>query len=180
MNYRRYTPTDFAELYAIEEVCFKPPLRFSRRYMRAVLARRVSAAWIAEEAGRMRGFGIVDWLPDADGVISYIQTIEVLPEARRMGIGRGLMDRMEESAITANSASIWLHVDARNQSAIRLYEGRGYRYQGSEKGYYGVGRPALVFAKQVNVVNISLSPPGQEPAPLRQQLARGALPPVQP
>ena len=30
MNYRLFEPDDFDELYAIEEMCFQPPLRFSR------------------------------------------------------------------------------------------------------------------------------------------------------
>ena len=39
MLYRLYQPGDFAALYAVEELCFEPPFRFSRAYMRQLIAK---------------------------------------------------------------------------------------------------------------------------------------------
>jgi len=51
MLYRLYQPADFAQLYAVEEICFQPPFRFSRALMRKLIANSSSATWIAEENG---------------------------------------------------------------------------------------------------------------------------------
>lgn len=147
MNYRLYIPEDFAELYAIEEICFEPQQRFARGYMRHIVESIDAATWIAEDDGRMAGFAIVDWVDDGGGTIAYIQTIEVAPEWRGRGVGDELMWRMERSAWVAGAQNIRLHVDAENAVAIRLYEARGFRHDGREEDYYARGRAALIYAK---------------------------------
>ncbi len=147
MIYRLFTPDDFAALYALEEACFQPPLRFSRAYMRRLVGSQNAATWIAEEEGAMAGFAIVEWGGEADAVTAYIQTIEVAQSKRRLGIGNELMHRMERSARAAGATLIWLHVDAGNAGAIRLYEAQGYRPEGSEANFYPRGRTALVYAR---------------------------------
>jgi ribosomal protein S18 acetylase RimI-like enzyme len=144
-----YDARDFDELYAVEEVCFRPPQRFGRRYMRQLIESRDSATWIAEEDGRMAGFAIVDWVSGAGVTEAYLQTIEVLPGARGQGVGQGLLERVEGSALAAGAELIWLHVEAGNGVAIRLYEAHGYHCEGREEGYYGTGRAALVYAKRL-------------------------------
>jgi [ribosomal protein S18]-alanine N-acetyltransferase len=147
MNYRLYRPADFPPLYAIEELCFQPPLRFPRAYMRRVIANPDGATWIAEESGQMTGFAIVEWAGLASDRYAYIQTLEVSPEFRRSGIARELLSRLEESARKAGAAAIWLHVDAENEPAIRLYESHGYQKQGREEHYYARHRAAEIYSK---------------------------------
>ena len=147
LQYRPYQPGDFPQLYAIEEVCFQPPLRFSRRYMRDLVARPGAATWIAEEDSSMAGFAVVDFAPEPQGTIAYIQTIEVLPAHRNRGIGAGLIRRMEDSALAVGAALIWLHVDAENDAAIRLYRAHGYQRQGRQDHYYARGRAAEIYVK---------------------------------
>lgn len=143
MLYRLYAADDFDPLYAIEELCFQPPLRFSRRYMRSLVTAPNAATWIAEVDSRMTGFAIVEWTESA----AYIQTIEVLPERRGQGVGRELLRHVEESAVDAGASSIWLHVDAENRAAIGLYQSHGYLCKDREEGYYGRDRAALIFEK---------------------------------
>ncbi|MGA9667908.1 MAG: N-acetyltransferase [Terracidiphilus sp.] len=149
VNYRLYKPEDFAALYAIEQVCFQPPFRFSRAYIRQLVSSADAATWIAEEEGRMAGFAIVEWEPDVDGTIAYIQTLEVAPEQRGGGVGAKLLGRIEGSAREAGADRIWLHADAENFGAIRLYERHGYRLNGREEDYYARGRAALVYLKSL-------------------------------
>jgi ribosomal protein S18 acetylase RimI-like enzyme len=144
--YRLYLPGDFAQLYAIEEICFQPPFRFDRAYMRQLLDRSGTAAWIAEEGGRMAGFAMIEWTRKAARTVAYIQTIEVLPELRGKGVGAVLLRRVEASARAAGAQTIWLHVDAENAAAIRLYQANGYEYKGREEDYYAMGRPALIYS----------------------------------
>lgn len=147
MHYRLYHPDDFAQLYAIEEVCFQPPLRFGRRYMRDLVNSPDSDTWIADENGRLAGFAIVEVTSEAENRIAYIQTIEVAPEHRQRGIGAELLRRLEASAHARGAAAVWLHVDAHNAFAIRLYRAHGYQQQGRQEHYYARGRTAEIYVK---------------------------------
>lgn len=148
MHYRLFEPDDFDDLYAIEEVCFQPPQRFSRRYLRELTSCPDAATWIAAEPnGTKAGFAIVEWMQQISGVIAYIATIEVLPGNRSRGIGSELMRRLEGSANAERAVTIWLHVDAENAPAIRLYEFLGYQNTGRVDHYYARNRPAVIYAK---------------------------------
>ena len=147
MRYRLYQSGDFPALYAVEELCFEPPVRFSRVYMRQLIESPNSATWIAEEDANLIGFSIVDWPSGQSESAAYIQTLEVHPAFRGRGIGAELLIRAEESARAAGARSIALHVDIENAAAIRLYESRGYARQGREEHYYARHRAAFVYAK---------------------------------
>lgn len=149
--FRLFQPGDFAQLYAIEEVCFQPPLRFGRRYMKQLIDSADSVTWVAEENNALAGFSIVDWTREADGMIAYIPTLEVLPEQRRRGIGLALLQALETSALQAGASLIWLHVDAENAPAIELYRSRGYRHLGRREHYYAMHRAADIYSKELAI-----------------------------
>jgi ribosomal-protein-alanine N-acetyltransferase len=148
--FRPYKPEDFAALYAIEEACFEPPLRFGRGYMRRLVQRVDAATWIAEQDGNMAGFAIVEWSEEASGAVAYIQTLEVAPNQRGKGIGGELLRRIEGSARDAGAPAIWLHVHAENAAAIRLYHAHGYLNAAREENYYARGQAALVCIKHLD------------------------------
>jgi ribosomal protein S18 acetylase RimI-like enzyme len=150
MLYRLFQPADFAPLYAIEELCFEPPFRFSRAFMRRLTESPRCATWIAEDSGQLTGFAIVDCKASSEPPAAYIQTIEVTPTYRGLGIGAELMRRIEASARDAGAHSIWLHVDTKNSNAIRLYEAHGYTRQGREQHFYARHRAAFVYVKSLD------------------------------
>ncbi len=119
--------------------------------MRRLVNAANSATWIAEEDGGLAGFAIVEWSRRRGGTSAYIQTIEVAPEQRGHGVGGELLRRVEDSARKAEAVAIWLHVDAQNSQAIRLYEAHGYDCAGKEENYYALGRAGLLYAKRLNV-----------------------------
>jgi ribosomal protein S18 acetylase RimI-like enzyme len=149
MQYRLYQPEDFEKLYAIEEICFQRPLRFTRRYMRRLTDAPDTATWMAERNGDLTGFAILEWAEQVSGVVAYIATIEVLPEWRGQGIGAALLQRLDESAVGQNAIAIWLHVDAENAKAIQLYERSGYVYSGRAEHFYERNRPAGIYVKSL-------------------------------
>jgi [ribosomal protein S18]-alanine N-acetyltransferase len=159
MNYRLYQPGDFAQLYAVEELCFAQPFRFSPELMRKLIANPSSATWIAEtmtaekgiaeENSKLAGFAIVDWATVPKGTVAYIQTIEVNPASRRQGIARELLRLSEVSALVVGATAIWLHVDVENTAAMHLYEGRGYARKGREEHFYARNRAAFIYAKSL-------------------------------
>lgn len=149
MNYRLFEYDDFDDLYAIEEVCFQSAERFTRLYMRQLIASQDSATWIAEENGHMAGFAIVEFIRQVAPTVAYVSTIEVLPAQRGRGIGAELLRRLEGSANAERATGIWLHVDVDNASAIRLYERLGYRKNSRANHYYARNRPAAIYMKQL-------------------------------
>ena len=149
MHYRLFEPLDFDDLYAIEEVCFRHPQRFTRRYMRQLSSSSDSATWIAEKGNQLVGFAILEWAQQLSGIVAYIATIEVLPPFRKHGIGAELLHRIEGSANAERAIAIWLHVDAVNVAAIRLYERLGYRNSGRADHYYARNRPAAIYVKEL-------------------------------
>ncbi len=161
MNYRLYQPADFPQLYAVEELCFDAPFRFSRALMRKLIANPNSATWIAqensvkeniaEENKKLAGFAIVDWATVPKGTVAYIQTIEVNPASRRQGIASELLRLSEISALVVGATAIWLHVDVENTAAMHLYEGRGYARKGREEHFYARNRAAFIYAKTLAV-----------------------------
>ena len=151
MHYRLYMSADFDALYAIEEASFQPPFRFPRSYMRQLVQDSETATWIAEQDAVMAGFAIAEWGDGKEGPIAYIQTIEVLPALRSQGAGSELLNRLEASARASGARVIWLHVDAENACAIRLYERHGYFCEGREENYYPQGREALIYAKSISL-----------------------------
>ncbi|MGA2569073.1 MAG: N-acetyltransferase [Terracidiphilus sp.] len=161
MLYRLYQPGDFAALYAVEELCFQPPARFPRATMRSLVNSPNAATWIAEENAELAGFAIVVWekAPAKEPRAAYIETVEVAPGHRERGVAGELLHRVEDSARAAGAEAIWLHVDAENTAAVRLYERRGYAKQGREEHYYARNRAALIYTKPLAIASGSRSAP---------------------
>jgi ribosomal-protein-alanine N-acetyltransferase len=148
MQFRLYEPEDFAALYAIEEACFAPPFRFSRRYLGYLLDACDAATWVAQRDDRLAGFAVIQWAEQDEGSLAYLQTLEVAPEFQRQGVGRELLGLSEESACRAGAIQVWLHVDEQNEAALRLYETNGYLREGRKENYYAHNRAALILCKQ--------------------------------
>jgi ribosomal protein S18 acetylase RimI-like enzyme len=147
MLYRLFKPGDFDALYAIETACFQPPLRFTRRYLRSVIDASSAATWVAENDAQPIGFAVLEWFENGPEVAAYLQTIEVLPAYRSRGVATELLRRVEASALDAHASESWLHVDATNSNAIRLYEKHSFTLQGRKDHYYGQGTQGLIYRK---------------------------------
>ena len=96
----------------------------------------------AVKAGEMIGFVAGDPRPSQG--FSWIATIGVLPEHRRQGNGRNLLQACEAQLKTPR---LRLSVRATNQAAISLYEKEGYRTMDIWKSYYHDGENAIVMEK---------------------------------
>jgi len=144
---RLFEPGDLRALYAIEEACFEPAVRFSRSLMRSLAADPDCRTWLGILDNIRVGFAIVGLHSDSDPTAAYIWTIEVLPAFRRRGVARQLLAGVEWSAREAGSASIELHVSERNQDGIALYENSGYTRQGIQPQYYGRREDAFLYRK---------------------------------
>jgi ribosomal-protein-alanine N-acetyltransferase len=144
---RLFEAPDLRALYAIEEACFQPELRFSRSLMRSLATSLGCRSWLGLVDGIRAGFAIVGLGNQEDPALAYIWTIEVLPAFRRMGVARALLTCLEESAYQARCSEIELHVSERNTDGLALYEAAGYQRIGLEPEYYGRNEDAFRYRK---------------------------------
>lgn len=144
---RLFEAPDLRALYAIEEACFEPSVRFSRALMRRLAHDPDCRVWLGILDAVRVGFAIVGLRGEDDPKAAYIWTIEVLPAFRRRGVARQLLMRVEESAREAGCTAIELHVSERNADALALYAAAGYAQFGVEAGFYGRDEDGLRYRK---------------------------------
>ena len=84
--------------------------------------------------------GIMLWMPLPEGA-AVLVTLHVLPDLRRQGIGRLLLDTFITDARTGGSTSLTLGVH-RGNPARALYEGAGFVRTGEEDAYLYYALPA--------------------------------------
>jgi ribosomal-protein-alanine N-acetyltransferase len=77
----------------------------------------------------------------------------VLPDCRRRGIGKALLEEAMRALYREGAHRIHLEVEDRNVAAIALYNGMEFRESGRRAGYYTQGRDspagALVMLRQL-------------------------------
>lgn len=146
-------------MYAIEEACFAPPLRFSRGLLRSLVFSQECRTWMGLVDGAVCGFAIVsliaeddpdsdeDSLEDADSGAAYLWTIEVLTAYRGGGVARMLLKYVEENGREAEKRKMVLHVSERNAMAIALYESCGYERVGFAPAMYGANENGFRYEK---------------------------------
>ena len=144
---RLFEAPDLRALYAIEEACFEPSVRFSRSLMRNLAHDPNCRVWLGIVDEVRVGFAIVGLRGDEDPTAAYIWTIEVLPAFRRRGVARQLLMRVEESARLAGCSAIELHVSERNADAMALYAAAGYAQFGVAAAFYGRNEDGLRYRK---------------------------------
>jgi ribosomal-protein-alanine N-acetyltransferase len=95
---------------------------------------------VADDAGVQAYGGL--WLmpPEAD-----VQTVAVSPTARGRGLGSAILDTLLEYARGSGCRTVRLEVKAANDSAIALYESRGFRKVRVRERYYPDFSDALVM-----------------------------------
>jgi ribosomal protein S18 acetylase RimI-like enzyme len=146
---RLFEAPDLRALYAIEEACFEPSVRFSRTLMRNLAHDPNCRVWLGIVDQVRVGFAIAGLRGDEDPRAAYIWTIEVLPAFRRRGVARQLLMRVEESARDAGCTAIELHVSERNADALALYAAAGYAQFSVASGFYGRNEDGLRCRKML-------------------------------
>jgi ribosomal-protein-alanine N-acetyltransferase len=85
-----------------------------------------------------------------------ILTLAVHPEARRLGLGRALVESAATTAQSFGTEAFWLEVAVDNDAAIALYAATGFEAAGKRPGYYarkdGERVDALVMRRLLNSV----------------------------
>ena len=119
---------DIDRIVEIEKKCF---LMLDRKYVRSSLEDPESIMLVRILDGCVIGYVVASFVLDEVN----IDNIAVLPEYRRAGIARALLNRVEEE-IRSFANCIMLEVREGNESAIALYSSLGYERVGLRRNYY--------------------------------------------
>ena len=134
---RQATGQDIPELLRIENESFDSD-RFTERNFRHLLSRAHATTFVDEgEDGRLRGYATV--LYNRGTSLARLYSMAVSRESRSLGIGRALLQAVENAAREHEAAYIRLEVRVDNDRARALYERAGYRRFAISHEYYEDG-----------------------------------------
>lgn len=147
---REYRPEDIDCLCAIDRICFEPEIAYSRSELLFYIKRCNSLAWVAERLGTVVGFAVGRVERNRT---AHVLTIDVLPEVRRLGIGKALLERLHEGFRKHNVQLVVLEVNTRNLVAQQFYYKFGYHIVEFLRGYYRSCGDAYRMVLQMTIDN---------------------------
>jgi ribosomal-protein-alanine N-acetyltransferase len=177
-NLRDFRQQDFETVWRVDQQCFAPGISYSRLDLAEYLRRPRAFSIVAESPqdgrplrpgkgqleeyatgvpGSILGFIIAEAGTRGGG---HIITIDVLPGARKIGVGSLLLAVVEERLRAAQCQFVILETAVDNRAALAFYKTHEYHVVRTIPRYYSNGVDALVLKKDL------LSPPG--PAKLPQ------------
>ncbi len=111
---------------------------------------RESVVLTARAGGELAGFAIMQFSDTS----AHLDLLAVDPGYERLGIGRRLVEWLEETAITAGTFDIALEVRAANVGARRFYIRLGYREVHRIAGYYCRVENAVQMVRDLRVIRV--------------------------
>ncbi|MCL2313756.1 MAG: ribosomal protein S18-alanine N-acetyltransferase, partial [Proteobacteria bacterium] len=129
------------QLAHIETCCSKNP--WGVGMLEDAMEMEGAWGWAIEEGGILWGFGLFLKVLDELQVL----TLCILPEHRRKGYGRKLMQEAESEAKRLGMRRMSLEVRRSNLPALTLYNQMGFIRVGYRKGYYRDGEDAILMDK---------------------------------
>ncbi len=141
---RDYRAADFDRLWQIDQLCFAPGIAYTQMELFGFILRRnaitLLGEWpqksftIAENDGnRIAGFAVAHPVQRKYG---RILTLDVLPQARRLGLATALMNTCEHRVRSMGCKYMYLETAVDNEPALRLYRKLGYEILRTLPEYY--------------------------------------------
>jgi [ribosomal protein S18]-alanine N-acetyltransferase len=160
---RKFEEADFETLWLIDQACFDPLLAYSRQDMAFYISSPKSFTLVAERDdsanppdqsadatnGNILGFIVTETRRKTGHII----TIDVIAEARRLGVGSALLLAAEEQLVRVSATVVTLETPVNNEAAIRFYKGKGFIVEKTKAGYYANGLDALTMTKKLGEGN---------------------------
>jgi len=143
---RDYRAEDLTILYTIDQTCFTADIAFSKAEISFYLSHRSSITRVAEINREVVGF-VMGRIEQSS--LGHVVTLDVLPRARRCGIGTKLMRVLHDEFRKKDVSWAVLEVMASDQRARRLYEKFQYRYVETLPRYYSGRHDALRMARRI-------------------------------
>ncbi len=119
---RDYRAADFDRLWQIDQICFPPGIAYTQMDLTGFITRRKAVTLVAEFAEGIAGFAVAQPIRK----IGRILTLDIIPEARRCGLGTRLMQECEKRLRSNGCEQVYLETAVNNESALLLYHKLGY------------------------------------------------------
>lgn len=149
--FRLGNPTDAYEIAVMSRYLIEVGLRgwswHPERVAKAIRARDTDVL-IAEINGNLAGFAIMEF-GDAK---AHLSLLAVKPSHQRCGIGRRMMDWLEEAALTAGISTVTLELRANNFGARCFYKMLGFKETTCLPGYYRNVETAVRMSRDIRRV----------------------------
>ena len=151
---RDYRPADFDRLWRIDQLCFPPGIAYTQMELSGFITRRNAITLV----GELHPESPSDTWPIAGFVVAHpvrakygrILTVDILPEARRLGLATSLLAECEQRLRSFGCADVYLETAVDNEPALRLYRKLGYRILRTLPEYYSShGLDAFQMSKQL-------------------------------
>lgn len=123
------------------------PWRWTPRRVAAHMRQQENLVVVARDERELVGFAMAQFHTET----VHLTLIGVVDTHQRRGIGRQLIDWVEESAVIAGLFRINLEVRCGNQDARRFYAVLGYQESGSVPGYYSGIEDAIQLSRDLRV-----------------------------
>lgn len=110
---------------------------------------RWDVGWVADDDG-IRGFAAAEHEPWHQRLLLWFLYIE--PAWRRRGVGRALLERVEQHGRDVGATHVWLETSNVNVPGVAAYERLGYSLCGADRLFYGrymPGESAIYLAKML-------------------------------
>jgi ribosomal-protein-alanine N-acetyltransferase len=167
---REFRREDFDTLWRIDQKCFEPGIAYSRLELATYIRRRGAFTLVAEAGAIEAGIPSREEMPTAHPVLAgsgkpeilgfivaeatrrgvgHVISIDVLPEARRLGVGSRLLAGGEDRLRAAGCHDVVLETAADNQAALTFYKRHGYDIVKTVPRYYSNGVDALALNKSI-------------------------------
>jgi [ribosomal protein S18]-alanine N-acetyltransferase len=147
---------DADRLFELDRVCFDAGVAYSLREFRSLLRSSKTLCILAEDGNDLAGFVIAQEAVIRKSPGGHIVTIDVAPAFRRRGIGRLLMERIEERLRAAGAGWLRLEVAVNNAAASEFYGGLGFAAVGRIPNYYHDSVDAIVMEKTLAEAGTSI------------------------
>ncbi len=142
---RRARPRDIDRISQIEQESFVDP------WKPAVFAEALSyfpeSFFVATASGEVVGFVLGGLEDTGEEIYGHICNLAVTPAWRKRGIGRRLVERVEQQFAVDLATGVQLEVRASNRPAQQFYRRLGYRPALRFGSYYANGEDAIVMMK---------------------------------
>ena len=148
---RDYRAADFDRLWEIDQRCFPSGISYTQMELSGFITKRNAITLVGEfqpeeakhdgaaasaegnSADRSAGFVIAHPIRRKYG---RILTLDILPEARRHGLGIKFMTACDERLRSLGCADVYLETAVNNEPAVQLYSKLGYQVLRTIPDYY--------------------------------------------
>jgi ribosomal-protein-alanine N-acetyltransferase len=130
---RSLKSTDISRLHERDRICFDAEVAYTRAELIFYLKHPDAITKVVELGGGIVAFAVARI---TDDMWAQVITLDVLPEARRRGIGTSLMRALHQELQRRNVAVSVLEVEVDNGGALEFYRRLGYETVEKLRGYY--------------------------------------------